>query len=275
MKLLIDADILVYRMAFRHQKETFGKLVVDELEDAVKDLRDFVDDLKVATGATSEVLCLTGSENFRKTLGPYKEARRKQEPPVLLGDLKNSLSYYFEIAKEDVLEADDLLSILMDSNSILASTDKDLNQVPGEHLNWSKNQRYTVSPEDGFKFFLQQVISGDPGDGYSGVPGIGQKKAKRFVEELWGDLRDSNTSPTFLAHTLWEEIVKLYESKGLTADDALLNARFAFILDENHWDPKEHKVKLWEPDDLIADIVRLRNEITGSYEENQEGLKDD
>ena len=279
MKLLIDADILVYRMAFRHQKEAFGKLVVDNLEDAVKDLRDFVEDLKVATGATSEVLCLTGSKNFRKELGEYKLARRKVEPPVLLGDLKNSLSYYFEIAQEDVLEADDLLSILMDSNSILASTDKDLNQVPGEHLNWSKNQRYTVSPEDGFKFFLQQVISGDTGDGYSGVPGFGQKKAKRFVEKLWEDLdvafRDFNTSPTFLAYTLWGEIVKLYESKGLTADDALLNARFAFILDENHWDPKEHKVRLWKPDDLIADIIRLREEITGSYEETQGGLKDD
>jgi len=279
MKLLIDADILVYRIAFRHQKEAFGKLVVDNLEDAVNDLRDFVEDLKVATGATSEVLCLTGSKNFRKELGKYKLARRKVEPPVLLGDLKNSLSYYFEIAQEDVLEADDLLSILMDSNSILASTDKDLNQVPGEHLNWSKNQRYTVSPEDGFKCFLQQVISGDPGDGYSGVPGFGQKKAKRFVEELWGDLEDDIKNPKVnsveLAERLWEPIVKLYESKGLTEDDALLNARFAFILDENHWDPKEHKVRLWKPDDLIADIIRLRNEITGSYEETQGGLKDD
>ncbi len=42
MKLLIDADILVYRMAFRHQSKPFGELVVDKLEDAVNDLRDFV-----------------------------------------------------------------------------------------------------------------------------------------------------------------------------------------------------------------------------------------
>jgi len=231
----------------------------------VKDLRDFVDDLKVATGATSEVLCLTGSKNFRKELGEYKLARRKVDPPVLLGDLKNSLSYYFEIAQEDVLEADDLLSILMDSNSILASTDKDLNQVPGVHVNWAKNQRYTVSPEDGFKFFLQQVISGDPGDGYSGVPGFGQKKAKRFVEELWGDLEDDIKNPKVnsvkLAERLWEPIVKLYEFKGLTEDDALLNARFAFILDSEHWDPDKHEVKLWGPEDMYFTINQFRQSL--------------
>lgn len=265
MKLLIDADILVYRMAFRHQSKPFGELVVDKLEDAVNDLRDFVDDLKVATGATSEVLCLTGSKNFRKELGEYKLARRKVDPPVLLGDLKNSLGYYFEIAQEDVLEADDLLSILMDSNSILASTDKDLNQVPGEHVNWSKNQRYTVSPEDGFKFFLQQVISGDSGDGYSGVPGIGEKKAKKFVEDLWKDLEkllgDPRVSSEYIAESIWRAIDELYESKGLTEDDALLNARFAFILDSEHWDPDKHEVKLWGPEDMYFTINQFRQSL--------------
>lgn len=264
MKLLIDADILVYRMAFRHQSKPFGELVVDKLEDAVNDLRDFVDDLKVATGATSEVLCLTGSKNFRKELGEYKLARRKVDPPVLLGDLKNSLSYYFEIAQEDVLEADDLLSILMDSNSILASIDKDLAQVPGRHLNWAKNKFYDVTPQDGFKFFLQQILSGDPGDGYSGVPGIGPVKAKKWLKETLKDLRGF---PDVVAERLWWKIVCLYEEHGLTQEDALLNARFAFILDKAHWDPEAHEVILWEPEDL-TDGIRILQEAGGGDEDD-------
>ena len=45
----------------------------------------------------------------------------------------------------------------------------------------------------------------------------------------------------------WDSVVKAFESKGLTSDEALLNARLAKILTADDYDFKENRPILWTP----------------------------
>ena len=45
----------------------------------------------------------------------------------------------------------------------------------------------------------------------------------------------------------WATVVKAFESKGLTEEDALLNARLAKILTHEDYDAKRQEPKLWTP----------------------------
>ena len=64
--------------------------------------------------------------------------------------------------------------------------------------------------------FYKQILSGDPGDGYQGLKGIGPVKAEqilaRYDREVW-----------------WSSIVEEYIDRGLTEKDALQQARVARI----------------------------------------------
>ena len=47
----------------------------------------------------------------------------------------------------------------------------------------------------------------------------------------------------------WATVVKAFEDKGLTEDDALLNARLARILTIDDYDTKRQEPILWTPTD--------------------------
>ena len=50
----------------------------------------------------------------------------------------------------------------------------------------------------------------------------------------------------------WSTVVKAFTDKGLTEDDALLNARLARILTIDDYDTKEQTPKLWTPQEAFA-----------------------
>jgi 5'-3' exonuclease len=116
------------------------------------------------------------------------------------------------------LEADDVLGLNMDDASVIASIDKDLLQIPGKHYNWKLDSFFDVTPIEGLRSFYQQVLSGDPADNIKGCKGIGPKKAKEII----GELED--------ADWMWKSVCFQYYLRGMTADDALLNARLCYIL---------------------------------------------
>ena len=91
---------------------------------------------------------------------------------------------------------------------------------------------FTISPEEGAKWHLIQSISGDSTDGYSGVPGIGVKRAETlFNKEGYS----------------WKTVVNAYKAKDLTEADALINARLARILTFDDYDFDKQQPKLWSP----------------------------
>ena len=107
--------------------------------------------------------------------------------------------------------------------------------IPGKlyDLDTSKD----ITAEEGAKWHLIQTLAGDQTDGYSGVPGIGVKRAETlFNKEGYN----------------WSTVVKAFTDKGLTEDDALLNARLARILTIDDYDTKEQTPKLWTPQEAFA-----------------------
>ena len=134
----------------------------------------------------------------------------------------------------DSLEADDAMGIYATQHpgNIIVSPDKDMRQIPGKLYNLETTQDITA--EEGAQWHYIQTLAGDQTDGYSGVPGIGVKRAETlFNKEGYS----------------WATVVKAFTDKGLTEDDALLNARLARILTINDYDTTRQEPKLWTPSD--------------------------
>ena len=133
----------------------------------------------------------------------------------------------------DQLEADDAMGIYATQHpgNIIVSPDKDMKQIPGKLYNLEDT--FTITPEEGAKWHLIQTLAGDQTDGYSGVPGIGVKRAETlFNKEGYN----------------WATVVKAFEDKELTEEDALLNARLARILTIEDYDTTRQEPKLWTPE---------------------------
>lgn len=82
------------------------------------------------------------------------------------------------------LEVDDALGINQGKNNILATIDKDLDQIPGWHYHIDRQELYQVSEEQGIRFFWEQMLSGDRTDNIIGIDGLGPVKSKKMLEGL-------------------------------------------------------------------------------------------
>lgn len=241
--LLIDGDIFFY-IASTVSAQTFdfgdGDPAVsvdpDEAEQAFdQSLSNLVGDLEFK----NIVIAKSDDErNFRKGLADfYKANRDPSTKPVLLPHIKEYAKVNYEVLEWPRIEADDILGIQgshPDENVVIQSGDKDLNQVPGLYLDKGKIKR--VTPEEGMHQFWTQVLTGDPVDNYKGCPLIGPIRAARILDDV------ATTS-----EEVWPRIVQTYELAGLTEEDALLQARLAWILKHGDYRHSDNKVRLWKP----------------------------
>lgn len=135
------------------------------------------------------ILFLTGKDNFRYKVFPeYKAFRKEKARPKWEQALKNHLVDQWDAQVVHGIEADDACGIAQcgspKGKSIIIHQDKDINQIPGEHYNFVKKEKYHVTNEEGIRFFFTQLLTGDPSDGIKGVAGIGPKKAERILQNL-------------------------------------------------------------------------------------------
>jgi DNA polymerase-1 len=134
------------------------------------------------------------------------------------------------------LEADDSIGIdatnFPEYETIIVSPDKDMRQIPGVLWNMTDDVE-EITKEQGDDWHLIQSLSGDPTDGYPGCPGIGIKRAT--------DLLKKNPD------NKWAAICKAFKERGLSDDDALLNARLAKILQHPDYDYDREEPILWTP----------------------------
>lgn len=248
LKLLIDADMYAYKACTSVEKEIdWGNNLYTfhvDLEEAKAYVEDAIEySIESAlqkhkySGKYSPILCFTddNGRNFRKKILPTYKANRGKKP-LAYAALKKYLKDTYDSCQIDYLEADDCLGILSTlqnykDNCIMISGDKDINTLAGYHYDFIKDEYYHVSQEEADVFFLQQVLTGDTTDGYSGCPSVGKVTAARLLKE----------SPT------WETVVKTYEKKGLTEEDALVQARVARILRSTEYDFKTGSVIMWKP----------------------------
>ena len=237
MKILCDADFIVYKACAAAESEVdFGDdviLVTSNFRDAYNATKRELTKLENKFGSLSTlILFFTDSVNFRKKILPGYKGHRNRKKPCGFKRVINALRKEYKVIIKPGLEADDSMGIYATKypGNIIVSPDKDMRQIPGQLYNF--DETFTITPEDGAKWHLIQTCAGDSTDGYSGVPGIGVKRAEAlFAKEGY----------------TWQTVVEAFEEKDLTEEDALVNARLARILTADDYDFKKRRPKLWSP----------------------------
>jgi DNA polymerase-1 len=235
MKLLIDCDYIVYKCCAAAETELdFGDdviVVTSKFSDAYKCVQRDIDKIKREFPFYDEIiLFFTSPNNFRKKILPEYKGHRNRKKPCGFKRVINQLKKDYKVIVKDTLEADDTMGIYATKypGNIIVSPDKDMKQIPGKLYNF--DETVDITPEEGARWHLIQTMSGDNTDGYSGVPGIGIKRAEKIFSEK--------------GYT-WQAVVETFEEKGMTEADALTNARLARILTINDYDEAKKEPILW------------------------------
>lgn len=242
--LLIDGDILLYKIALNNEIDTHwgdGLWTLHCDEKVCKaDVDAVIDDLGSSLSADDYVVTLTDANNFRKDVLPsYKSNRREKRKPMVLKALREYVMEKHNGVSWKNLEADDVMGIMateptVDEERILVSIDKDMRTIP---CNLSQDGMTVEQiPEKIANYnFMIQTIMGDKTDGYDGIEGVGIKTAEKLL------LKYTNcTLPD-----IWKIVKGIYKEKGYTQKEALQQARVAHILRHGDYNKKTGKVKLW------------------------------
>jgi DNA polymerase-1 len=288
---LIDADVLLYQAAFKTEIKWIDGEYLGNLKEAKKALNESIDKMADYLKALDVQLYISDPNGtFRHKLNPnYKSNRKNNRKPEVLKELKQYLIEDLDAKWLPNLEADDAIGVMYsqynnagEGTNIMCSIDKDFRQIQGIHYDWMHNDLFVVYPVQGYKYFMRQVLMGDAIDGYHGVPGIGPKKSEALVE----DFSDNKYRPVYMEKSwaeyfelMWKAlIVPAYYNKGLSEQDALLNARMAFLLRDQWYDFDTGEIKLWEP--TVKQIEQQLEEVIGLSEieeildgECEEGLR--
>ena len=237
MKLLIDADFIVYKCCAAAESEIdFGDdviVVTSSFKEAYSCVKRELKKIADKFGSFDDlILFFSDSKNFRKSIEKSYKGHRNRKKPCGYRRVINKLTKEFEVIRMPQLEADDSMGIYSTKNlgNIIVSPDKDMRQIPGMLYNFEEST--LIKPEDGAKWHLIQTMAGDNTDGYSGVPGIGVKRAVAMFE-------DKGYS--------WKTVVEAFKEKDSSEEIALMNARLARILTTEDYDDEKAEPILWNP----------------------------
>ena len=237
MKLLIDCDYIVYKCCASAETELdFGDdviLVTSLFSEAYKCVQRELNKIKDEFPFHEEMLLFfTSPQNFRKKIMPEYKGHRNRKKPCGFKRVINQLKKDYKVIVKPTLEADDSMGVYATKykGNIIVSPDKDMRQIAGKLYDFKET--VDITPEEGARWHLIQTLSGDNTDGYSGVPGIGIKRAEKIFNEK--------------GYT-WKAVVETFEEKGMTEKDALINARLARILTTQDYDHEKKEPLLWTP----------------------------
>lgn len=203
---LIDCDVLQYRCGFAadgQMRREAEAAEPDADKDRIAEMLDSVDYIHIALHNVKEVMehitgrfstdyraFIYGGGNFREdlaTLKVYKGNRDKLHKPKYYKEIKE---YLIDRWKAEVVtgqESDDALGIAQCSatagTTVICSNDKDMDQIPGYHYNWIKEELYFVSPEEADLMLFWQMLVGDSSDNIPGIDKIGPKTATKLLSE--------------------------------------------------------------------------------------------
>lgn len=246
---LIDADSLLYKVGFAiEDKVVWNELEVEagleteldieyttDLEQCFVTFQISVDNILSAVDCDEYLLVFTGGDNFRYDLPtPYKENRIGVRKPTGYHELLAHVLDKYPSKVVDGYEADDYVvaeKTLHPDKYIVCAIDKDvLYQSVGTHYNYRTDEEVTVTELEAIKYMYFQTLAGDTSDGYKGCPGIGKIKANNA-------LVDCKTEAE-----MWQATISLYETKGLTTEDAVLTMQLA-----NMHQLHGTEIILWQP----------------------------
>lgn len=181
--LIFDADSAIYRATCACPEGS-------PESHALHNLKNIVDKMLDVVRPEAYVFYLSGDKNYRydiATIRPYK-GNRKQPKPAWFNETREYLMNMWGAEVTDGIEADDACTIAQAEAhengqvSVIASIDKDLDQMEGWHFNWVKNHFYYLTNLQGWYNFYHQMLVGDPIDNICGVTGVGKKNAERILK---------------------------------------------------------------------------------------------
>lgn len=240
MLLLIDADSALYRAGFANEERSYlctkegalleqfqykaeAKEFAEQWDCDIQphseagpvgitlhNLRQTVENFFAIEHSGYEMY-VGGGGNFRYDVFPeYKANRKSAAKPKHMKQMIKHLKGKYGAVQIEGEEVDDRVSWRQMQcskegvESCIVSIDKDLDNTPGWHYNWSKNDMYYITPEQADLNFARQLLMGDSTDGIPGLPKVGKKKAEAILPQYRED---------------WLEVVKdEYESRGFGID---------------------------------------------------------
>jgi len=222
LQILVDGDPFAYRAAFSCADEE-TEAAVEKIDELIETALEAV--LWEVTDDKYQIF-LTGKGNFRKKIAVTREYKgnRKQERPAHLVDIRQHLIDNWKAIVSKDEEADDLIGIWSNPESIVISIDKDMLQLPCTHYNPHRRTWKTVEEFDGLKFFYKQILTGDSADNIQGIYGVGPKKADKI-------LSDCQTE-----QDLYQECVRAY---GGDEDRVIENGKLLWL--------RREEEQIWQP----------------------------
>ena len=247
--ILVDADMVVYRACSSCETEIdWGNDIFTLHVDFNEALAYFMNqmdrwieralELDQFVGQVEPIYAFSSSEKlFRKDiLATYKLNRVGKRKPLAYHALCKWVSEHCKAIKIKHLEADDVIGLLAtgayEDNSIILSADKDMQSIPTKFYNFLKDELSETTKEDAVYWHLYQTLVGDVADNYTGCPKVGDKTARKLLDEKG---------------VSWETVVGAYSHAGLSEEEALRQAQVAYILQHGDYNKKTGKVKLWTP----------------------------
>ena len=236
MKLLVDADFVVYKCCAGAESEIdFGDdviLVTSKFSEAMSAVKRDLNKIARNFFDSETILFFSDSTNFRKSINSSYKGHRNRKKPCGYKRVIHTLREEYEVIIMPTLEADDALGIYATQHpgNVICSPDKDMRQIPGQLFDMDKTM--SVTKEEGERWHYIQTLAGDQTDGYSGVPGIGIKRAVTLFEEKGYN---------------WDTIVGAFAAKDLPEELALENARLAKILQCEDYDFDKQLPRLYSP----------------------------
>lgn len=246
LRILYDADMLVFRATASVETpiqwdDNLWTLHADageakaNVDDTVVTLTEKVLRHYNYEGNYEIIMCFSDTDNFRKKILPtYKINRTDKRKPTCYFGVKKWVEDNYTCYQRQGLEADDcigILATLKDTPTVIISGDKDFKTIPGRFYDFLRNEFFDITEEEADYWHLYQTLIGDVADNYKGCPGMGPVGAKKLLDQS----------------ATWETVVAAFEKKGLTAQDALVQAQVARILRASDYDFKTGQPKLWQP----------------------------
>ena len=252
--LLIDADVLCYQFAFRNT-DTFdwdsdGEMSESlQADKALAEIDVFIDDLKEKLlGDKVHIILSDREKNFRLELDRTYKGQRTKPKPTLWATIREYVEFGdhgYPVHWFPRLEGDDVMGMMathpkLGKDCIIVSIDKDMRTVPSRLYLMHRPDEGVLHIDnyEAQRYHILQTLMGDAVDNYKGIPGVGEKKAQKIL-----DATPNNED-------LWAAVVEAYAAKDMTEEQALGQARLAYILQHGDYKYSTGGIRLWTPERL-------------------------
>lgn len=220
-KLHVDADIVLYRtLAAVNDQPYYAQIRACEYS---------LENIVEKAGSHPYNLYLTGKGNFRYQItDTYKSNRKDTVRPRYLTEVKGHFLKYHDALKAEGLEADDLIAMAWRPGDIIVSLDKDFAQITGAVIyNWVKEEFKTI--DNGWRFFCEQLLTGDSADAIEGVPNMEKghhKKIPKYSSKIASELLDGKSTEEMKA-VVFEKYKEAYGDEWFDKFD--INAQLLWL----------------------------------------------